>query len=129
MSEERHGGVTEGADRVTIYANASVFTGTRGRPWAEACAVRGSIVVGVGTLSDARGRWPSAAEEDLGRSTVLPGLIDAHNHFLSTGESLASLDLRYPDVDSAQSLLAAIRAAAGETPVGETIAGFGFDNA
>ena len=44
---------------------------------------------------------PAPIEHDLDGGTLLPGLIDAHNHFLSTGESLASLDLRYPGVDSA----------------------------
>jgi predicted amidohydrolase YtcJ len=116
-------------DLVAIYANAGVFTGVRGRSWAEACAVRGSRVVDVGGLSELRERWPGSTEHDLAGGTVLPGLVDAHNHFLSTGESLASLDLRYPRIGSPQALLEAIRAAAESTPAGGTIAGFGFDNA
>ena len=56
-------------------------------------------------------------------------MIDAHNHFLSTGESLGSLDLRYPGVDSAGSLLQAIRDAAEHTSASDPITGFGFDNA
>jgi predicted amidohydrolase YtcJ len=115
--------------RPQIYANAAVFTGIRRQPWVEACAVRGAYVLGVGALADLRRDWPSASEHDLAGSTLLPGLIDAHNHFLSTGESLASLDLRYPAVDSPQALLCLIRDAAEITPAGETIAGFGFDNA
>ena len=129
MSQGRDQGTAGNAELVTIYANASLFTGTREQPWAEACAVRGGTVVDVGTLAHVREAWPGAVEEDLGGTTVVPGLIDAHNHFLSTGESLASLDLRYPGVDSPSSLLAAIRAAADETRAGKTISGFGFDNA
>jgi predicted amidohydrolase YtcJ len=113
----------------TIYANATVFTGSRARPWTEACAVRGSTLVGIGGVADLRRDWPGAEELDLGGATVLPGLIDAHNHFLSTGESLASLDVRYPGVDSAEALLATIREAADAIPAGGTIEGFGFDNA
>jgi predicted amidohydrolase YtcJ len=114
---------------VTVYANGTVFTGNRRRPWAEACAVRGSTVLGVGPTAEIRRDHPGAVEHDLAGGTLLPGLIDAHNHFLSTGESLASLDLRYPGVDSAGSLLQTIRDAAGRTSVGEPITGFGFDNA
>ena len=33
---------------------------------------------------------------DLGGSTVLPGLIDGHGHYMSLGESLMQLDLRPP---------------------------------
>ena len=114
---------------VTIYANGTVFTGNRRRPWAEACAVRGSTVLGVGPTSEVRRDHPRAIEHDLDGGTLLPGLIDAHNHFLSTGESLASLDLRYPGVDSAGALLQAIRDAAEITSAGDPITGFGFDNA
>jgi predicted amidohydrolase YtcJ len=114
---------------VTIYANAGVFTGIRQQPWVDACAVRGPTVLGVGNVRDLREAWPGAVELDLGGATVLPGLIDAHNHFLSTGESLASLDLRFPGVDSPESLLRLIRTAAETTPDGDVISGFGFDNA
>jgi predicted amidohydrolase YtcJ len=113
---------------VRVYANGAVFTGVRERPWAEAVAVRGADVVGVGALADLRRDFPGGVDEDLAGSTLVPGFIDAHNHFLSTGESLASLDLRYPGVDSAEALLRLIRTSAAETPPGEVIAGFGFDN-
>src|SRR5262249_6470933 len=101
----------------------------RRRPWAEALAIRGADVVGVGPLSELRQRFAGAVVEDLGGGTLLPGFVDAHNHFLSTGESLASIDLRYPGVASGDDLLQRIREAAGATPLGETIGGFGFDHA
>ncbi|MFL6182767.1 MAG: amidohydrolase, partial [Actinomycetes bacterium] len=46
----------------------------------------------------------------------------------STGESLASLDLRYPGIASGDDLLSVVRSAAAELPEAETISGFGFDN-
>ena len=97
--------------------------------WAEACAVLGSTVLGVGPTSDLRRDHPGAIEHDLDGGTLLPGLIDAHNHFLSTGESLASLDLRYPGLASAASLLQVIRDAAEHRPTSDPITGFGFDDA
>jgi predicted amidohydrolase YtcJ len=114
---------------VTIYANGAVFTGNRRRPWEEACVVRGSRILGVGPMSEVRRDHPGAIEHDLDGGTLLPGLIDAHNHFLSTGESLNSIDLRYPGVDSARSLLQVISDAAEHTSTGDAITGFGFDNA
>ncbi len=116
-------------ERVRVLGNGAVFTGVRGQPWVEAVAIRGSDVLGVGELADLRDRWPDAEDVDLDGGTLLPGLIDAHNHFLSTGESLASLDLRYPVVDSAEELLRVVRAAAAAAAPDETLAGFGFDNA
>ncbi len=111
-----------------IFGNGAVFTGARQRPWTEAVAVRGADVLGVGDLADLREAWPVAEDVDLGGGTLLPGLIDAHNHFLSTGESLASLDLRYPGVDSPDALLRVVRDAAAAADQGEAIVGFGFDN-
>jgi predicted amidohydrolase YtcJ len=113
---------------VRILANARVFTARRGDPWRSSLALSGRDVVDAGTTSDLRERWPSADEEDLGGATVVPGFIDAHNHFLSTGESLGSLDLRFPGVASSDALLAVVREGASRTPPGEPVSGFGFDH-
>lgn len=115
--------------RVQIFGNGAVFTGVRERPWANGVAVRGADVLAVGDVAELRETWPSAADVDLAGGTLLPGLVDAHNHFLSTGESLASWDLRYPGVDSPQALLDVVRRAAAAAGPGETLSGFGFDNA
>src|SRR4051812_18973412 len=112
-----------------IFTGGSVFTAVRSAPWADAVAIRGGQIVGVGGLQDLRDAWPSAAVVDLEGGTLLPGFVDAHNHFLSTGESLASLDLRFPGVDSANALLRVIADAVNTMSAGETISGFGFDNA
>jgi predicted amidohydrolase YtcJ len=115
--------------RERILANGAVFTGSRGQPWVEAVAVRGRWITAVGSLADLRRERPGAAEQDLNGGTLVPGFIDAHNHFLSTGESLASIDLRSPRVDSPEALLQAVRTAAAESSADDTIGGFGFDHA
>jgi predicted amidohydrolase YtcJ len=115
-------------ERVRAYSNGSIFTARRDEPWAEAVAVRGATIAAVGTRLDIEQRWPGAEAVDLAGGTLLPGLIDVHNHFLSTGESLASLDLRFPAVDSPDALLTVVRSAAASTPVGASISGFGVDN-
>jgi predicted amidohydrolase YtcJ len=111
-----------------IFANGAVFTGVRSRPWVEAVATRGADVVAVGARADVRSELPGASEVDLAGGTLVPGFVDAHNHFLSTGESLGSIDLRYPGVDSADALLRAVRDAAAGADPGTTIGGFGFDH-
>ncbi|HYG73197.1 MAG TPA: amidohydrolase family protein, partial [Actinomycetota bacterium] len=100
---------TPSAHEVRVFANGAVFTGLRQRAWVDAVAIAGRDVVGVGTPDELRDRWPTADERDLTGRTVIPGFVDAHNHFLSTGESLASIDLRYPGIASAPALLDVIR--------------------
>lgn len=110
--------------------NGVVFTASARRPWAQAVAVTRGRIAAVGATSEVRAALPADAEIiDAGGRAVLPGFIDAHNHFLATGESLATVDVRYPAVRSVADLVAAIgRAVAGRDP-GERISAYGFDHA
>ena len=112
-----------------LIRGGSVFTATAAAPWAEALVIEGSRIVGVGVLDELVERFPSASMLDVAGRTVLPGLIDAHNHFLATGESLSSIDVRYPGVASCDDLVAAIAGAARTTPDGVAIRAYGFDHA
>jgi predicted amidohydrolase YtcJ len=114
-----------------VIINGQVLTADRGRPRAEAVAIRGAEIVAVGGNDEAIQAVPGAEVIDARRRTVLPGLIDAHNHFLATGESLASVDVRYPKVGSVDGLIAAIAAAAeqGDAAPGGLLHAHGFDHA
>ena len=120
----------------TIFTNGSIFTARASEPWVEALAVAGASIVGVGDRRELLETWPDAVEHDLAGSTLVPGFIDAHNHFLATGEGLAeglaeglgSVDLRFPDVASADDLLRMVAAAAATTAPGRHISGTGFDH-
>ena len=97
--------------------------------WTEAVAYRGARIEAVGTLTDLLDRFPDARQIDVGGRTVLPGLIDAHNHFLATGESLAAVDARYPGVATVEDLVQALASAATTAPPGAWVTAFGFDDA
>ena len=118
----------EPARPVTVLRGGRVFTAAL-EGWTEAVAYRGARVEAVGTLSDLLDRFPDARQIDVGGRTVLPGLIDAHNHFLATGESLAAVDARYPGVASIEDLVANVASAATTAPPGAWVTAFGFDDA
>jgi len=107
--------------------NGSVFTADHSQPWAEAIAVRNGRIEAVG--SDSSIRRPDIEEVDLGGRTVVPGFIDAHNHYLATGEMLANIDVKFPKVRSIDDLVGVIARAAADTPAGEWINATGFDHA
>jgi predicted amidohydrolase YtcJ len=113
----------------TAFVNGRVYTADAQGRWASSVAVDHGRIAAVGTDEDVRARFPHAERLDLGGRTVVPGFIDAHNHFLATGESLASVDVRYPAVASADDLIAALARAASETPKGGWVRAFGFDHA
>jgi predicted amidohydrolase YtcJ len=113
-----------------IYTNGRIYTADAQRSWAEALATCGNRFIAAGTPEAVRHAVPASTPEfDLGGRTVVPGLIDAHNHFLQTAESLTWADVRFPNVASIAGLVAAIAAAATGTPEGAWIYAFGLDPA
>lgn len=121
--------VSAEARRPTILTGGHVFTGDRRRGWVEAVAFDEKAVLAVGTEDEVAAPFADAERIDVEGATVVPGFIDAHNHFLATGESLGSVDVRFPTVGSAADLVAAIADAAVSTPKGKPIRAFGFDHA
>lgn len=78
-----------------ILVNGNIYTVNPKQPKAEALAVRGDRIVAVGSNEEVRRlAAPSTKVVDAGRLTVVPGLIDAHGHMASLGQSLQRLDLR-----------------------------------
>lgn len=80
------------ADRV--FLNGRVWTGDPARPRAEALAVRGPRILAVGTTAQIRKKAEKGTDVvDLKGGFVVPGFIDAHQHFLSGSLSMGQLDL------------------------------------
>jgi predicted amidohydrolase YtcJ len=80
------------ADR--IFVNGRIWTGDTSRPWAEALAVRGPLLIAVG--GNAEVRW--LAEKgtdvvDLKGRFACPGFGDAHVGLMSGSLALDALDL------------------------------------
>lgn len=109
-----------------LLINAHVITVVRNRPTAEAIAIRGDRIAWVGTTAEARRRFPDAAQIiDLRGATVLPGLIDAHVHLLSLGQSLLRLNLK--DVADESQAVAMVKQRVANAAPGEWIVGWGWD--
>jgi predicted amidohydrolase YtcJ len=109
------------------FAGGAVFTGNRDRLWVDSVAVDGDRVVAVGTADETAHALPGAQDVDLAGRVVLPGFIDAHNHFLATGEALASIDLRAAGINTTEALVAAVAARRSTTATDQTVSGSGLD--
>ncbi|MGI6207468.1 MAG: amidohydrolase [Anaerolineae bacterium] len=69
------------AQPTTLYRHCRIYTLDPARPQAEAMLVTCGRVTWIGPEDElGSGRWP---EVDLGGAFVIPGLQDAHTHFLS----------------------------------------------
>jgi predicted amidohydrolase YtcJ len=111
------------ADRVLV--NARVLT-MAGGSVAEALVIAGGRIVAVGSDAEVRAMaGPETVVEDLGGAVVLPGLIDAHNHLLMTGQILQQVQLY--DCRSIDDILDRVRAAVETSSQGTWILGRGWD--
>lgn len=110
-----------------LFTNALVRTLDSANATAEAVLVREGRIVTAGALDEARTASRNAREIDLGGATVLPGFIESHNHFLSSGMTLTNVDCRADRCDSIETLQRLIGERAGVTPAGEWVVGRGYD--
>jgi predicted amidohydrolase YtcJ len=116
--------VSEMAD--TIFLNGNIYTVNPKMPHAEALAVRGDRIVYVGT-NEGAARYKASHTQvvELEGKTIIPGLIDAHGHFISLGESLQHLS--FVDTRSFEEIVAMVGQKVRTTPRDEWILGRGWD--
>jgi predicted amidohydrolase YtcJ len=112
----------------SLFTNARILTCDPRRPSAAAVAVRDGRIVAVGDETAVRPQVsPDATAIDVSGRTLVPGFIDAHNHMACTAETFFAVDASPRSVSSIAELVAAVAAAARETPPGAWIRGFGMD--
>ncbi|HET6201783.1 MAG TPA: amidohydrolase [Planctomycetota bacterium] len=109
-----------------VLRAGKIHTVHAARPAAKALAVRGGRIVAVGEEADvAPLLGPQTAILEFPGATVVPGLIDAHAHFASLGQSLETVDL--VGTKSFEEVVARVAARARETPKGRWVIGRGWD--
>ena len=109
-----------------LLFNAHVITIDRAHPTAEALAIRADRITWVGTNQEANKLFsPSVRKIDIQGATVLPGIIDAHTHLVSLGESLLRLNLK--DAATEKEVVELVKKKAAATPPNQWILGWGWD--
>jgi len=112
-----------------VLLNGNVLTVDADETVAEAVAIKGNLIVAVGTDEEVSGTIGEGTEVvDLKGETVLPGLIDSHMHPGSYGVFWVRGIKCGPDVESMDELLDGIREKADATPEGRWILGYSLDD-
>lgn len=110
-----------------ILTHARIYTLDGARPWAEAVACRDGRILAVGSDAGIRALvGPETRVIDCGGRLVLPGLTDAHVHFLQYAmrrKQVSLFGLTDP-ADVRERVAAAVAAAAP----GEWVIGWGWDS-
>ncbi|MEW5722333.1 MAG: amidohydrolase [Thermodesulfobacteriota bacterium] len=113
-----------------VLLNGKVVTVNPNFQLAQAVAVKNGLITAVGRNDEIRRlAGPSTQTLDLGGLTLLPGINESHMHvpFFGATRPPLALDLTFPAVKTIGDMVAALKAKAAQTPKGEWIRGFGWD--
>ena len=110
-----------------ILHNGKILTVCDRAPEVEALAIAGDRIFAIGSSKEMLALAGAGVRRvDLGGRRVTPGFNDAHAHPCESGTAL--LTQVALEVDSIDAVKAAIRAKAGQTPPGEWVVGFLYDD-
>jgi len=118
----------------TIFVGEHILTFDPAQPAATGVAVRGGLIVAVGTRESLQPlTGPGTRRVELGARALLPGFIDAHGHLTALAATSALVDLRPAPsgrVDSMPALQQSLRAALQSSPPsqGRWLVGIGYDD-
>jgi len=110
-----------------ILYNGNVWTVNDKMPRAQALAISGGRILAVGTNDEVLGLAAGLSKKiDLGGKAVFPGFIDAHAHPSESG--VGHLRMVACDMDSISDIQSALRKRAAQTPAGQWVLGFLYDD-
>ncbi len=111
-----------------VFVNGVVVTMEDPIDVASAVAVTNDRIVYVGTDEMARGlAGPGTEIIDLDGKIILPGLIESHMHPMLLAKNLLGVQCGGENTKSIDGVLKALEEKVKETPKGEWIKGFGWD--
>ena len=108
-----------------VFINGNVYTVNERQPRAQAVAVKGDRIIFVGSNADAK-KYQGASTRviDLHEATVMPGMTDAHYHFLGVGQREMNLNLE--GITNLEDFLAKVKARVDQAKPGEWVVGRGW---
>ncbi|MBK5291051.1 MAG: amidohydrolase [Acidobacteriia bacterium] len=112
-----------------VLLNGKIYTARQGTGFrqVQALAIAGGKILASGDIAEMRGlAGPATKQIDLGGKTVVPGFNDAHTHVASAG--LRHLMLVDCDLRTITEIRDAIRRRAAQTPKGQWVLGFKYDD-
>jgi predicted amidohydrolase YtcJ len=108
-----------------VFKNGNIYTANDAQAHAEAVAVKGDRIVFVGSNADAQKYiGGSTRVVDLHGATVLPGMTDAHYHFIGVGQREMTLNLE--GITNLEDFLAKVKTRVDQAKPGEWVTGRGW---
>ena len=114
----------------TIFRGGTVIPMAGSQRYAQAVAISGGKIVGVGSEAAVMGlKTPSTKIVDLDGRVLMPGFVDPHHHTILAAVVFELLtDVGFEVNATRAKLIDALRAMASRTPPGQWILASNFDN-
>lgn len=116
--------VTQHAELLIL---GEISTNNAATPTAEAMAISGGRIIGLGSLADVEGLTNASTTTVKPDGIVIPGLIEPHMHIWTSLMNLAWTDMSHDSCPTFDDVVAAVKADAQRTPNGQFVFGKLFD--
>jgi predicted amidohydrolase YtcJ len=116
--------VSETADTLVV---GTISTGNPAAPSAQAMAISGGKIIGIGSLADLEGLTNASTKTVKPEGIVIPGLIEPHMHMWTSLLNLTWTDVSKEACDTFDDVVATIKQTAAKTPDGQWVLGKLFD--
>lgn len=127
ITPARHASDLPAGGDADLLVLGRIVTNNPAAPTAEAMAVRGGKIVGIGSRGDVEGLTGPATTTLSPDGVVIPGLIEPHMHIWTSLINLTWTDLSHEACPTFDAAVAAIKSAAAATPKGQYVLGKLFD--
>lgn len=111
-----------------VLINGEVITVDQENSVVEAVAIKGNRIAAVGSNQVIKSLIGEETDViDLHGKTLLPGFIDSHIHLILYGTNQLAVSCKAKHIDSIEALLKDLKKKAEETPEGEWVRAWGFN--
>lgn len=104
-----------------------ISTGNNAAPSAEAMAVSGGEIIGIGSLSDLESLTNASTKTIKPDGVVIPGFVDPHMHIWTTLLTYSWTDVSHETCPTFDDVVATIKADAAKAPDGQFVLAKQFD--
>lgn len=105
----------------------NIVTNNPAQPTAEAMAISGGKIIGIGSQSEVEGLVNASTKTLKPGGMILPGLIDPHMHIWTSLLNYPDDDLSHEINPTFDSVIAAIKSAVAKAPSGQPVSFKNFD--
>lgn len=122
-----HGASRPSGPTADLLVVGDIVTNNPAMPSAEAMAISGGRIIGIGSQSDVEGLVTASTTTLRPGGFVLPGLVDPHMHIWTSLLTYPNIDLSHEQCPTLDDVTAAVKAAAAKAPSGQPVCFKNFD--